>query len=280
MLAFKTLVAVALLVAAATAVEVVEIPAEELRSEPAAFEGFPAGVPKMTCSRNAKDKEFVNRCIRNNFQSLLPAIRNGGTFGLPNLDPYHIKDLALKVKTLPISFHVSFTNLSVYGMPDGIIRDARSDLTDDGVNMDIGVTFPKLTFKGIFEFTNGVFASWNFKGRGPFDVTFLNTRATWRLSGKKKEGDTHMTIERLAPLLPYTVGGMKFWAKGLVDGTPALDDVVVLMVNRLWSEVVDLGKPIINENIAEHLTALANDVFRSVPYDQLFPKNSEPMDGP
>lgn len=89
-----------------------------------------------------------------------------------------------------------------------------------------------------------------------------------------------MTIERLAPLLPYTVGGMKFWAKGLVDGTPALDDVVVLMVNRLWSEVVDLGKPIINENIAEHLTALANDVFRSVPYDQLFPKNSEPMDGP
>ncbi|KAE8751359.1 hypothetical protein FOCC_FOCC001930 [Frankliniella occidentalis] len=187
MLAFKTLVAVALLVAAATAVEVVEIPAEELRSE-------------------------------------------RGTFGLPNLDPYHIKDLALKVKTLPISFHVSFTNLSVYGMPDGIIRDARSDLTDDGVNMDIGVTFPKLTFKGIFEFTNGVFASWNFKGRGPFDVTF--------------------------------------------------HDVVVLMVNRLWSEVVDLGKPIINENIAEHLTALANDVFRSVPYDQLFPKNSEPMDGP
>ncbi len=52
------------------------------------------------------------------------------------------------------------------------------------------------------------------------------------------------------------------------------------MVNRLWSDVVELGKPFFNKPIAEHLTILANDVFRSVPYKTLFPMSPEPADAP
>ncbi|KAK3913592.1 Putative beta-carotene-binding protein [Frankliniella fusca] len=280
MLAIKALLAVGVVAAAAAAVEVVEVVGvpTEGPSPPAVSvqpAGESAGLPKMSCSRSAKNKAFVNHCIRTNFQALLPAIRNGGVLGLPNLTPYEVATQALDIKTLPISFHVELSNMTVHGLPDAIVRDARSDLRDDRLNMDVDLTFPKLMFKGLFEFTNGVFATWNFKGRGPFEFHLSNIRATWKVQGRKRPEDTHMMIDHVTPVLSYTIGGLKFWAKGLVDGAPALDDVVNLMVNRLWSDVVELGKPAVNKPLSQHLTALANDVFRSVPYQQLFPDSSE-----
>ena len=49
------------------------------------------------------------------------------------------------------------------------------------------------------------------------------------------------------------------------------DDLIVVLINRLWTDVVEIGKPFAQKPISNHLKMMAESVFKIVPYETMFP---------
>ncbi|KAJ1520719.1 hypothetical protein ONE63_003816 [Megalurothrips usitatus] len=240
--------------------------------EPQVPDTLPEYFPKRECRRSDSNKEALGSCIRDNFRDLLPEIRDGGRLGLPSLEPFLLDNIKVDLKVFPIEFHSVLHNITVYGMSNVVVRGARANLKNDSMHIDVDLFWPNMTARGLFEFKNGVFAQWDFHGSGPFEFAFRDLSATWHIHGARKPGDQHMTINRLVP--NYSMKGMKFWGRNFVHGSAYLDDSVVSTVNRLWYQVVELSKPFVKRPMAEVImTKLANPVFKSLPYELIFPRD-------
>ncbi|XP_034234333.1 uncharacterized protein LOC117641271 [Thrips palmi] len=225
-------------------------------------------VHARTCSRSNKDNT-LNNCIRHNIQAFIPHVKNGGKFGLPSLEPFHVPETSFDLRTGLIDFHAVMRNLTVYGLGDAVVRDAMADLGDDAMLMDVGLLLPKVSFRGMLELSGGQILELPFKGRGIFDFTFSDINATWRVVGKRQAGEEHLEVQSVTPT--YTVGGMTTDIKLPDQGIPNLDRVINAVMNHYWTIMVDMGKAYVQKPISHQLRSVINTLFQNVPYDQMFP---------
>ena len=210
----------------------------------------------------------VDGCLKKQLIESIRIIKNDGLPNHQSVEPYFVDEIGTDLKAGPAEFKIFFRNMTVRHMTDVVINDIRTDLRSDSMRMDIDLTFPKMTFQGIFKM-GGRFGTTAFKGHGPLDVSFSNIVATWSFFGEKEPGSEFMTVKSVTP--SYTIGGMHAYGKGYIDDSPLMDDLINSLINRLWPDVYALGKPYAQKPMAFHLQRMSNWFFQAVPYDTIFP---------
>lgn len=64
-------------------------------------------------------------------------------------------------------------NVRSYGFSTITVKDVRSDLTDESLDIEVDVAFPKIDMEG------------NFKGQGSFNTFVLKTKGYFNMSMSK-----------------------------------------------------------------------------------------------
>nr|XP_018917355.1 PREDICTED: uncharacterized protein LOC109044223 [Bemisia tabaci] len=225
---------------------------------------------QRSCYRNMPTGE-LDDCLKFNFQQSLPTYRSAGIPGIINgsIDPhtwprfYHYFGGALIQGSLTIS------DAKMWGWSALRVLQVRTNVKNpEKMLVDMDFKVPKLDMFGQFKLEARLGAA-KFYGEGPFWLNLTGVSGTWKVSGSRERGAPYMEIKSFKGR--PSIETFKLKAKGAALGNERLSNLVIATINRGWRIFHEIANPAIVREWGNYCTENLNRVFKSVPYDELFP---------
>ncbi|EEB18814.1 protein takeout precursor, putative [Pediculus humanus corporis] len=219
-----------------------------------------------------RDEPNIDSCVLNSLKKLHPYMVKGiPTLDIPPLDPFKLEETLLEYHNGQIHAKFGIRDYSLYGLRDLQYQNVRTYLDDlDDFRLEIDVFIPKIKSDGRYKL-QGKFVKSEFGGKGNFNVSMSNIKATWAFTGSQViiDGVRYMKINNLD--MEPVVGDMKVYASNLFSGNEALSKTALRLFNQNWRLVYKELLPYIKKDWDKIMTEIANRVFMKVPFDEIFP---------
>ncbi|KAK6644818.1 hypothetical protein RUM43_001091 [Polyplax serrata] len=231
----------------------------------------PARLPSFfnVCHRDSPD---IDTCLLTSLKKIQPYLVKGiPALDLPPIDPFRVEETLLEYHNGQVHTKVGIRDYSFYGLRDLQFQNVRAYLDDpDDFRLDIDVFIPRIKCDGKYKM-QGQFIKSEFGGKGIFNVSMSNIKATWSFTGSQHivNGVQYMKIKHLD--MEPVVGDMKVYASNLFSGNEALSRTALRLFNQNWRLVYKELLPYVKREWDKIMTELANRVFMRVPYDDIFP---------
>lgn len=103
---------------------------------------------------------------------MIPTLKDGyPTLGIAAFDPLLVKKAYFEYKQNQVLATLNVKNAKVYGMSGAEVQDVRSNLTENSLDLELDVRFPKVFMEGNYK-GEGRFNEYKVKSRGFFNVTY------------------------------------------------------------------------------------------------------------
>nr|CAD7568300.1 unnamed protein product [Timema californicum] len=212
------------------------------------------------CAR--RDPQF-NKCMVERIREIVPDLLAGDPeLDLPALNPVHIAELSIDTDiTEDVRSRMFFKDINIYNTDSVQIKNVRSNINDNKLELEVDIQFPKLFLDG--EYRSDVrFRGLPFINKGSFNLTlvFVRTRASSMTPSQSAVRIANPHFQSQAPFLIPTAE----W----FDSNAALS-----IANKYWFIFYNESLPFLEEKWDTIMTDIANNVFLKVPYDHMFPSD-------
>nr|XP_018916203.1 PREDICTED: protein takeout-like [Bemisia tabaci] len=222
------------------------------------------------CIRNSPD---FNACLKKTIQYLIPKFALSGVpeLNMTGLDPLYVPEYIQDYEGGEIYGKGIVKNSYVRGLAGLKVLDVRSKVNDpERMVLEVDFLLPKLQFDGTYKM-EGAIGDLVVQGRGVYGANMTDITGTWKLKGHRVtvDGEDYMKIHEFH--VRPQIGDAKFHATNLVNGNQRLSQVALTFVNQFWRVLYEAMLPFAESGFDKVARPVLNQVFLTVPYDQLFP---------
>nr|CAD7593819.1 unnamed protein product [Timema genevievae] len=223
------------------------------------------------CAR--RDPQF-NKCMVERIREIVPDLLAGDPeLDLPALNPVHIAELSMDTDiTEDVRSRMLFKDINIYNTDSIQIKDVRSNINDNKLELEVDIHFPKLFLDG--EYRSDVrFRGLPFINKGSFNLTLGDVSMTMKLTGKPfiKEDESYIQLQHFT--MSPKIESLDVYASNLFGGNKELANAALSIANKYWFIFYNESLPYLEEKWDILMTDIANNVFLKVPYDHMFPPN-------
>lgn len=214
-------------------------------------------------------------CIKTSAADVLKKHSKGlPDLNIPNLEPFHLDNATFGEGSVPkenYDVKLRMTDFDIYGL--------------ENFEFDKFVGFEKDPLKSKFEFYGKVpslkiKAKYNVKGKvlslpiegdGPLEIEINDVEVSMKVKlaeGEKKDGKSYMKVDKYKTLIEAKTFKIKM--ENLFKGDKNLGDSMNELLNKNWKVIWGETKPDVNKIVGKFAIDILNDVFTTVPYDDLF----------
>nr|CAD7262099.1 unnamed protein product [Timema shepardi] len=202
------------------------------------------------CAR--RDPQF-NKCMVERIREIVPDLLAGDPeLDLPALNPVHIAELSIDTDiTEDVRSRMFFKDINIYNTDSVQIKNVRSNINDNKLELEVDIQFPKLFLDG--EYRSDVrFRGLPFINKGSFNLTLGDVSMTMKLTGKPfiKEDESYIQLQHFT-----------------------MTNAALSIANKYWFIFYNESLPFLEEKWDTIMTDIANNVFLKVPYDHMFPSD-------
>nr|CAD7395336.1 unnamed protein product [Timema poppensis] len=213
------------------------------------------------CAR--RDPQF-NKCMVERIREIVPDLLAGDPeLDLPALNPVHIAELSIDTDiTEDVRSRMFFKDINIYNTDSVQIKNVRSNINDNKLELEVDIQFPKLFLDG--EYRSDVrFRGLPFINKGSFNLTLGDVSMTMKLTGKPfiKEDESYIQLQHFT---------MSPKIESLEKNQP---NAALSIANKYWFIFYNESLPFLEEKWDTIMTDIANNVFLKVPYDHMFPSD-------
>nr|XP_018917310.1 PREDICTED: uncharacterized protein LOC109044193 [Bemisia tabaci] len=232
---------------------------------------------KRSCYRNMPNLE-LDSCLKSNFQQNLPSYRSAGIPGMINgsIDPYTWPRFYHYFGGALIQGSLTVLNAKMWGWSTLKFLNVRTNVKNpQKMLIDVDFRVPKIDVFGQFK-AEGKMGAARVYGGGPFWLNVTGVSGTWKVIGSREKGAPYMEIKsfRGNPILRLETFKLK--APGAALGNQQLSNLVEATINGAWRIFQEVADPAIEREWGNFCKDSLNRVFKSVPYDELFPLDRTP----
>ncbi|XP_026465613.1 uncharacterized protein LOC113368282 [Ctenocephalides felis] len=220
-----------------------------------------------TCPRNSAE---LDTCLKQSIAAAVPQLRSGHELlGLRPIDPMELSEFKTGVDAGLMRSKLVAKDFKVHGLSNMVVKDVKSEVTDNSLLINAEVYFPKVLSEGSYK-GDSSFGDYQIKSRGIFNVTMYDVTVTWKIEGatEERDGETYMRIKhfRVSP----KVGDMKIYASGLIPDE-GLNNAAVAFMNQYWQPAFQALLPYAEEHGDQIMTNFVNEMFLRIPFNKLMP---------
>ncbi|CAH4031084.1 unnamed protein product [Pieris brassicae] len=223
------------------------------------------------CDRNSLE---VNECLVEAVQKGIKDLAGGNAdLGVPALDPFYQDELKMEYNNNQIQGKMVMSNIFVAGLSSSTVKDARLKADEDSFNLEIDMFTPEVKVYGDYE-GGGSYNSLKLLANGNFSTTMTDLVYTWKLKGKPHiiEGITYIKVKSF--YMRPDVGTMKTSITNENPDSKPLTDLGIKITNENWRLLYKEFLPFAQANWNKSGIQIANKIFLTIPYDNLFPNKS------
>nr|CAD7194047.1 unnamed protein product [Timema douglasi] len=192
---------------------------------------------------------------------------------LPALNPVHIAELSIDTDiTEDVRSRMFFKDINIYNTDSVQIKNVRSNINDNKLELEVDIQFPKLFLDG--EYRSDVrFRGLPFINKGSFNLTLGDVSMTMKLTGKPfiKEDESYIQLQHFT--MSPKIESLEVYASNLFGGNKELANAALSIANKYWFIFYNESLPFLEEKWDTIMTDIANNVFLKVPYDHMFPSD-------
>lgn len=221
-------------------------------------------LPVTICQRNSVD---YHDCLKRAIIEAWPRFIAGlPEFDFPPLDPIFYAHDKVVYNQGEIRGELIMTNITDIGLAEARFFDVRTHFHNDAFRLEIDAAIPKLYIEGGV-FLNGSVSVFRVTGKGHFNISVEDVRATWDISGPVINDTWTIDHFRVAP----SIGTFKIYFDNLVEQSQEINDVVVNFVNEFWPALYRVMLPLTAEVWDPWLCKFPNKIFSKIPFSKIFP---------
>jgi hypothetical protein len=159
-----------------------------------------------------------DECIRDSIQTFLPALRGKvPNIDFPSVDPFSYETMSFDYKNSNLlSGGFTVTDVKTYGMSRCTVKRVVSNFTDNEMQIQADLFFPKLLSTGAYT-SNMTFNLFQLHSKGQYNVTMKDVSGKWNIKGKlqKIDGEDYMIVHKFD--LDPDAKSIKFSITGLFE---------------------------------------------------------------
>ncbi|EGI67977.1 Circadian clock-controlled protein, partial [Acromyrmex echinatior] len=219
---------------------------------------------------NRKDPE-INNCVLNSIEQLRSKLKIGiPELEVPAIEPFTLKHVRLLRGPQAARLDINLTNIQIFGPSTFKIQDFKIDPENVFVTFKIG--FDKLDFKGKYQI-NAQILLLNIVGKGDLTGTFLDYNSDCFMKSQKiiKNNKTYVNFEKMKFKIKINKAIINF--NNLFGGDTILGSTTNEILNANSDFLIDEIKPVLEDNLSDLFTRIANKITLKFTYDNLFPNN-------
>ncbi|XP_070504275.1 protein takeout-like [Chironomus tepperi] len=214
-----------------------------------------------------------DECIRDSIEYFLSSLhQKPDSIDFPSVEPFVYDTVTFKYNS-PNFVQGWFTiqDQKNYGISRAKVINVKSDFTDEEMELQAIVNFPKLFTIGNYK-SNISLGVFKIESKGQFNVSMYDVTAKWTIKGKleQKEGEKYMNIYQF-DVLPEAKN-MKISASGLFPDQE-LNKFVNEFFNQHWKLFYQEMIPETRKQWEPLFRDICNKFFSQIPFKKLLLKN-------
>ncbi|XP_049824583.1 protein takeout [Aethina tumida] len=234
----------------------------------AAIVAVPAAKLPSSFGRCHKSDAQFEDCLRKNIEGAIHALAKGAPqLGLNRLEPLEIPSLTIGQGTGPVQVEQNFHDVLIHGLTGSKVEAATADLEKNLITAT-SLT-PELRLEAKYDMSGRVLLL-PMVGKGPCNVTLLNTRINHRIALEQyeKNGSAYWKVKAFNVIMKP--GKVTYKFDNLFDGQKQLGDEINKVLNDNWSEVFTDVKDGYEKSFGLIFQDLAERVFSRVALKDVF----------
>ncbi|KAG8238453.1 hypothetical protein J437_LFUL002910 [Ladona fulva] len=221
------------------------------------------------CHRS--NKEELIKCGLKNTVDVQPHIANGvPEINVPPMDPLTIPEIKLQQGTQAVNYKCTLSNVKVRGLSQYKFVDIDSEM--EGKYYIRGkVSLPQIYLDADYEIDGKVLLV-PIKGEGLYKGNYTNTIADINIDAElvDKKGKKYLNAKSVTAKLE--VGNSAGSFENLFSGDSTLTQATNSFLNENSKDLQKEILPAVEEVVAQLIKQIINQVFDTLPYEELFPK--------
>ncbi|XP_031356968.1 circadian clock-controlled protein-like [Photinus pyralis] len=190
-------------------------------------------------------------------------------FQLESIQPITVPSMSIGGGTGAVQVVQRYKNFQIFNVAKGRTESVDSSITDREFKLSMVMHLEDVDIVSQYKLNGSVLLLPIF-GEGEVKITMTNTKVPFELIGEvaEKKGTKYADISSVK--MDLNPAKVVFDFKNLFKGDPRLGPEMNNILNENWKEIFNDVKHGYNEALSAVAKNIANQIFRKVPYDDLF----------